>query len=195
MVKQPANETETHFMLKEIAKYILWSWGYNKLGTEVGGMWSIDGIGRNPKKGLKNIIDVVGIRKIGKFTPMKGTDYYFDVKGIEAKASLSDFKNGFCTAPAYTYIIAPKGVIPAELIPKHIGFIEVDFDKFSIQKGTNKIKSMTGVRITQRAKKHIDGRFTDEAHYRDWCGNILENVAYRCSQELLFWRNVIEFEK
>jgi hypothetical protein len=194
-MKQPQNETETHFMLKEIAKYILWGWGYSRLGTEVGNMYSLDDIGRNPKRDMKHIIDAVGIRKIGKFIKGVGTQYYYDVKGIEAKASLSDFKNGFCAAPAYTYIIAPKGIIPVELIPDKIGFIEVVFEEFSIKRGSNKIEDMTGVYLTLRAKNRIDGRFANETQYREWCRDILENIAYRCSQELLFWRNVIEFTK
>jgi len=191
-MKQPKNETEAHFMLKEIAKYILWGWGYNKLGTEVGGMHSLDLC--KPAKDFKNIIDVVGVKKISKHVPSVGYEYYYDVKGIEAKASLSDFKNGFCAAPAYTYIIAPKGIVPKELIPDKIGFIEVDFEAFEIKKGSNKIENMKGVKIIIRAKKRMDKRFTDDKIYRKWCAETLERTAYRCSQELLFWRNVIEFK-
>lgn len=193
-MKQPMNETETHYMLKEIAKYILWSWGYTKLGTEVGSMYSIDGIGRNPKRDMKNIIDAVGVKKTrDRASKSTYSTYCYDVKGIEAKASLSDFRNGFCAAPAYTYIIAPKGVIPIVEIPDKIGFIEVDFDKFSLKTSTNKVLEMKGVNITRRATRRIDGRFTDEKYYKEWCREILVDIAYRCSHELLFWRNVIEF--
>lgn len=54
MLKKPRNETEAHFLLKEIAKYILWGWGYNKLATEVGGMYSLDFL--QPKKSLKVLL-------------------------------------------------------------------------------------------------------------------------------------------
>jgi hypothetical protein len=191
-LKQPKNETEAHFMLKEIAKYILWSWGYNKLATEVGGMYSYDF--RQPNKDFKNVIDVVGAKTIHPF--VKGEGYkskYYEIKGIEAKASLSDFKNGFCAAPAHTYIIAPKGIIPVEHIPDKIGFIEVDFDKFSLKKWSNKIEYITGVELVIKPKRRIDSRFQNIGEYRKWSIDTLERISYRCSQELLFWKNTIEF--
>ena len=191
--KRPKNETETHFLLKEISKYILWGWGYNKLGTEVGGMWDndISKIFHKGGKSRKDIIDAVGIKKIH----VKGKKSYYDVKGIEAKASLSDFKNGFCAAPAMTYIIAPVNVIPVEQIPDKIGFIEVDLDNFQLKKDSQKIPDMKGIFLVRRAKKRIDSRFKSEESYRKWCGETLERVAYRCGSELLFWRNYIEFVK
>jgi hypothetical protein len=179
-------------MLKEIAKYILWGWGYNKLGTEVDGFYSFDL--RKSHKCFKNTIDVAGIKKVSRFIPSVGYKCYYSVKGIEAKASLSDFKNGFCAASAYTYIIAPIGIIPIELIPEKVGLIEVDFGKLAMKKFRNKIDEMEGVSLVVRAKKRIDSRFTDEEAYREWCAETLERTAYRCSQELLFWRNVIEFK-
>jgi hypothetical protein len=192
--KRPQNETETHFLLKEISKYILFGWGYNKIGTEVGSMYSYDN--REKGKDFKNIIDVAGVKKCKKKIPnSRYYDYFYDVKGIEAKASLSDFKNGFCCGCAYTYIIAPINIIPIKLLPKHIGFIEVDFDNFSLNKKSQKIPDMTGVKLVKRAKKKMDSRFKTEESYRKWCQEILESVAYRSTSELLFWRNYIEFKK
>jgi len=181
---RPKNETETHFLLKEISKYILFGWGYNKLGTEVGGMWDLD-IGKKRKE----IIDCVGLKKISDGR----SKYHYDMKGIEAKASLSDFKNGFCCAPAMTYIIAPINVIPINLIPEKIGFIEVDLDIFELKKYSQKIPDMKGVELVKRAKRKIDSRFKTEEAYRKWCQESLERIAYRCSNELLFWRNYIQF--
>jgi len=54
---RPRNETETHFLLKEISKYILFGWGYKMLATEVHGMWDLD-IGKKRKE----IIDAVGLK-------------------------------------------------------------------------------------------------------------------------------------
>jgi len=183
--KQPKNETETHFLLKEISKYILWGWGYNKLGTEVHGMWDLD-IGKKRKE----IIDCVGLKKISEG---RGK-YHYDMKGIEAKASLSDFKNGFCCAPAYTYVIAPIGIIPMELVPDRIGCIEIDFNIFELKKYSQRIPDMKGVTLVKKAKRRIDSRFKSEEAYRKWCEKSLERVAYRCGSELLFWRNYIEFK-
>lgn len=196
-MNQPQNETETHFLLKEIAKYILWWWGYTRIATEVHNMYDFDisQQWRTKKNSLKSIIDTVGIKRCSKYIPHQGSQYWHDVRGIEAKASLSDFKNGFCAAPALTYIIAPVGVISAELIPEKIGLIEVDFNEFSLKKSVNKIAEINGVHFTIRAKRRLDSRFKDKEAYQQWCTNMLETVAYRCSQELLFWRNVIEFAK
>ena len=189
--KRPRNETEQHFLLKEISKYILWGWGYNRLGTEVGDMHSndlhIDG------KDYKSIIDTVGVKKITNKKIGSKRIVHYDVKGIEAKASLSDFKNGFCAAPYYTYIISRINVIPIDLIPDKIGFIEVDLDNFQLKKFSQKIPDMKGVELVRRAKKRIDSRFKDEVAYRKWCAETLERVSYRCGSELLFWRNYIEF--
>ena len=181
---RPKNETETHFLLKEISKYILFGWGYKMLATEVGGMWDLD-IGKKRKE----IIDCVGIKKV-RIAPRK---FQYDVKGIEAKVSLSDFKNGFCCASAYTYIISTVNTIPIELIPKDIGLIEVDIDNFELKKYSQKLSDMKGVSLVRRAKKRIDSRFKSEEAYRKWCADSLERIAYRSSSELLFWRNYIEF--
>ena len=181
---RPKNETETHFLLKEISKYILFGWGYKMIATEVGGMWDLD-IGKKRKE----IIDCVGIKKV-RIAPRK---FHYDIKGIEAKASLSDFKNGFCCASAYTYIISTVNTIPIELIPKDIGLIEVNLDIFELKKYSQKISDMKGIVLVRRAKKRIDSRFKSEEKYRKWCADSLERVAYRSSSELLFWRNYIEF--
>lgn len=190
---RPKNETETHFLLKEISKYILFGWGYNKLGTEVYGMWDndISKLFHKQGKSHKDIIDCVGIRKVSEG---RGK-YHYDMKGIEAKASLSDFKNGFCCAPAMTYIIAPVNTIPIELLPNKIGFIEVDLAIFELKKYSQKIPDMKGVELVRKAGKRIDSRFKDEEKYRKWCQECLERVSYRSSSELLFWRNYIEFSK
>jgi hypothetical protein len=194
--KRPQNETETHFLLKEISKYILFGWGYNRIGTEVHGMYSFDLKEGNKDGNMKNIIDTVGVKKITPF--IKGKGYqpsHYDVKGIEAKATLSDFKNGFCAAPRYTYIIAPINTIPTELIPDKIGFIEVDLDNFKLPKKSQLISDMKGVKLVKRAYKRLDGRFKTEEGYREWCQDVLEQVAYRSTSELLFWRNYIQFSK
>ena len=196
---RPKNESETHFLLKEISKYILWGWGYNKLGTEVGGMWDYD-ISKffyNPSKNSysrKNVIDAVGIKKISKFIKYNSNTYHYDVKGIEAKASLSDFKNGFCAAPAMTYIITTTNTIPINLVPDKIGLIEVNLDILELKKYSQKIPDMKGVELVRRAKKKIDSRFKDEDAYRKWCAESLERIAYRCGSELLFWRNYIDLK-
>lgn len=194
-MKQPKNETETHFMLKEIAKYILWGQGYTRLATEVHDMYSFDLRKTNTKNDMKSIIDVAGVKKIAKFVPHEGYHYHYAVKGFEAKATLSDYKNGFCAAPAHTCIIAPKGIIPVELIPEKIGLVEVDFEKLRIKKWSNAIRDIRGAETIRPSKRRIDSRFQNYEHYKKWCAEMLEIIAYRCSHELLFWRNAIELAK
>ena len=139
-MEQPKNESETHFFLKELSKYILFSMGYTKLATEVDYMWSMD-FGRTPKGSMKGIIDAVGIKKVSKFIPNSDYSYIhrWVLCGIEAKASLSDFRNGFCVAPSLTYVIAPSGIIPHEEIPPKIGLIEVDIPDVKVNKQFNDI--------------------------------------------------------
>jgi hypothetical protein len=69
----------------------------------------------------------------------------------------------------------------------------VDFEKFSLKKWSNKINTITGVELVMKPKRHIDSRFQTIEDYREWSKDTLERISYRCSQELLFWRNVIEF--
>ena len=149
-------------------------------------MWDLD-IGKKKKE----IIDAVGIKKVH----IASRKYQWDMKGIEAKASLSDFKNGFCCASTFSYIICPINTIPIELIPKDIGCITVDIDNFKLKKWSQKISDMQGVELVKKAKKRIDSRFKSEEGYRKWCEKCLEGIAYRSSLELLFWRNYIEFSK
>ena len=192
-MKQPQNETETHFMLKEISKYLLFNMGYTRLATEVGSMWAMDFNDTS-----RNVIDAVGVKKVGKLIPNSGFKYhnYWSMCGMEAKASLSDFRNGFCTAPALTYVIAPSGIIPHDEIPPKIGLIEVDVPNVVIKKQVNKIDSINGVKIAVRARTRIDSRFNhDKEHYRKWCEEMLEQISYRTTSELLFWRNVIPLVK
>ena len=190
---RPKNESETHFLLKEISKYILFGWGYNKIGTEVGGMWDndISKLFHKEEKNSKNIIDCVGLKKVSEG---RGK-YHYDMNGIEAKASLSDYKNGFCCAPAFSYIICPVNTIPLDILPDTIGCIEVDLDIFELKKYSQKISDMKGVSLVMKARKRIDSRFKSEEKYRKWCADSLERIAYRSSSELLFWRNFIEFIK
>jgi hypothetical protein len=72
-MKQPRNESETHFLLKEVSKYVLFNMGYTRLATEVGNMWTLD-----RKDARRNTIDAVGLKKISK--PIPNSGYQYDVK-------------------------------------------------------------------------------------------------------------------
>jgi hypothetical protein len=190
-MNQPKNETETHFLLKEVGKYVLWSWGFTMLASEVNGMYSCEDIARPRNKNMKNIIDVVGLKKV-RLGKTWNDPMGYEMRGIEAKASYSDFKNGFCVAPRNTYIIAPVGIIPLDELPDKIGLLEVDFNILKIYKQINKV-NIDGVNVTRRAKKRNDKRFGSDDQYQSFCRATLESIAYQSSRENLFWRNAIDF--
>ena len=51
------------------------------------------------------------------------------MRSIEAKASRSDFKNGYTLDGAdYMYLITPKGLVDKKEVANHYGLIEIDFD-------------------------------------------------------------------
>lgn len=145
----PKNESFEHFTLKEIGKLYL---KHNQLCNFVADEFTIPHyFSRLAEKQFdlklgykihnKSITDAFGFK----------ATYSGDVtiKSVEAKASYSDFQNGFCIGGEYNYLIAPKGVIPVDEVPSFVGLIEIDFDKF-YYKG-NRIKS--GYKTIQRARK------------------------------------------
>jgi hypothetical protein len=138
--KRPLNESETHYELKQIAKYILWTLGYKYIATEVLVGCDYKFFKENELKTKGGIIDAFGLKEVSNSELVS--------MGIESKATLSDYKNGFNVVPDYNYIIAPKGIIPKELIPKEIGLIEVDLKNYEI---TNKEK---GVWIDYNYEEH-----------------------------------------
>ena len=173
------NETKAHYELKQIAKYLLWSRNCKMIATEVYGFYGnmLD----YPERRFsdKNIIDTVGV----DFTKMKNKTPKIKVVGFEAKASLSDFRNGFCTASEFTYVIAPINVIHKEEITKDIGLIEVDLDNYHISKNAD---ILDGITTTVQAKSHLSKRFSDKEAYMQWAFKQVPRIAYRVTCTDLF---------
>ncbi|MGJ0846453.1 hypothetical protein ACR77J_07185 [Tissierella praeacuta] len=210
--KRPLNESEVHYELKQIAKYILKRKGYSIIGEEV-----IVGIGQdlqtdltfNKNANYKSIIDVIGLKT-------KGTYYYykhhktreyiyrkptFQCIGIEAKTSLEDFKNGFCCKPEKVYIIAPKDIIPIHLVPKDIGLLEIDLDNYNIKYKGNEGFIFEGIYETVKPKIRIDKSFVDtitkpkdNLYYQTWCEDMMRTIAYRHTNDDLFKNNKIPIQ-
>ena len=102
-----------------------------------------------------------------------------------AKASLSDFKNGFCCRADRTYIIAPLGIIPHKLIPKEIGLIEVNLNNYEVKSDYYKKFVFKGITETIKPKTRLDCEFEGESRpednrrYQFWCKDILRLIAYK----------------
>ena len=110
--------------------------------------------------------------------------------GIEAKASYSDFLNGFCCQCEYTYVIAPIGIIPINKLPNRIGLIEVDILNYTIKNRVNKFefKGITTTKQCSSRKKEICKK---DDIYRVDTFNILRKIAYRNTINDLFKKNEI----
>ena len=169
------NESETHYALKQIAKYICWNRRYNIIGEEVF-CFSTNSLGN------KNVADVIGIkmpRIYGKLDKIK-----IDTICIEARQSKQDYYNGFVSSCDLNYIITQKGLLtPDEILPG-VGLIEVDFDKLNLhERRDSKCKILDGVETVINAKRNKNV---------DFCRiDMLRHVAYRNTAEELFIRHGI----
>jgi len=117
----------------------------------------------------------------------------YKVMGMEAKASYSDFLNGFCTQCEYTYVIAPVGVIPIDKLPPKIGLIEVNLTDYKIRLGSKfeMIKGITTVKQCASRRKEIYKR--NDIYLVDTF-NVLRKIAYRNTVNDLFKKNEIKIE-
>jgi hypothetical protein len=213
---RPRNETNEHNTLKEVGKYLLFMWGCRIIGTEVRGLHGYDDdirksimtAGLRPVDESKTTEEYYGKHyKVPKTRVLplinKGTADVVGVKlvkdkvsviCIEAKASLSDYKNGFCYGAERTYVIAPKGVIPVECIHKNVGLIEVDLENFKLV-DNRELGFINGVNIVKNARRRLDARFKNNESYQVWAQKTAINTAKRCTNELLFWNNKIPIYK
>ena len=191
------NESREHYELKQIAKYILYSKGYNCIATEVQfskySQYLKDYEWFNGKATTKNTIDIIGIK--GNLLNLRDNNVdNYKVMGIEAKASYSDFLNGFCCQCEYTYVIAPIGIIPIDKLPKGIGLITIDLQNYSIkQNGTGKFefKGINTVKQCSSRRKEIYKR--NDIYLVDTF-NVLKKIAYRNTVNDLFKKNEIEIQ-
>ena len=154
----------------------------------------------NKNKLDKSIIDTIGLIVKGCFSPRK--EPLFKSIGIEAKVSLADFKNGFCTRCERTYIIAPKGIIPFELLPAKIGLIEVNLDDYKIiyNNKDNKFE-FGGINEVVKARSYMDEYFgknkvksKDNKKYQQWCKQVMKMIGNRYTIDNLFKKYEIDVE-
>jgi len=117
----------------------------------------------------------------------------YKIMGIEAKASYSDFLNGFCTQCEYTYIIAPVGIIPVDKLPSKIGLIEINLSDYIIRLRSKfeLVKGITTIKQCSSRKKEMYKR--DDIYCVDTF-NILRKIAYRNTVNDLFKKNEIKIK-
>lgn len=110
---------------------------------------------------------------------------------VESKASYSDFKNGFSMCAEYSYVIAPKGIIPVNELPVKVGLLEFDFDKY-YETG----KWEEALEVTKRHKKIYDSRFLfqkgnqrslNKIEHAMYCYEKLAEIAQENTEEHIFW--------
>lgn len=147
----PRNESKEHYELKQIAKIIAKQRGCQIVADEV------LGFGDSKICMSKNgVVDVAGAKltyKTAKKSSLEILTY-----GYEAKASLADFKNGFNAGADYTYIIAPQGVIPHDLIPEGVGLYEVDLENYRL----SHLRKYSGINLSIKPKKRHKYSFETE---------------------------------
>jgi len=142
-----------------------------------------------PKAIYKNIIDVVGVK--GNLLNLRENNVdKYKVMGIESKASYSDFLNGFCCQCEYTYIIAPKGIIPVDKLPNKIGLIEVDLKNYKIKR-RNKFE-FKGVETIKQCSSRKKELYKKDEQFRIDTFNVLKRIAYRNTVNDLFKKNEIK---
>ena len=215
---RPRNESETHYLLKNIGRAWLWQQGCRVIGTEVSvGPHIVDVMGlgtryveaersKELRKRIKQVreelylpeaegLDRDGRQKLAEvlaekhdLRPWNLTSSYTHTwteservtKGVEAKASLQDFRSGFCTEANYCYVIAPKGIVPVDEVPKRIGLVEVDFDVVEVL--VTPVVKCLGVQLVKRA--------TYNSSTLGSADRMLYRIAQQNTQETMFWHSV-----
>ena len=118
----------------------------------------------------------------------------YKVMGFEAKASYSDFLNGFCTQCEYTYIIAPEGVIPIDKVPPKIGLITVDIPNYIIKQNRRGKFEFKGINIVKQCASRRKEIYKRNDIYLVDTFNVLKKIAYRSTVNDLFKKNEIKID-
>lgn len=122
--------------------------------------------------------------------------YIYQTRGIEAKASYSDFRNGFSMAADYTYIIAPLGVVPVNELPKEVGLLEFDFDMYEKGELWGDSRWEKCLKITKQTKKRYDSCFYEDRikrkgfmfdKHKNFCEELLFRISQQNTHESVYW--------
>lgn len=142
-------ESPRHLFLKNIGRAFLYNQGCYLVDTEV----KLNHLGLKRYEGLDShtVIDVCGVGlkyfRPGKKQLQRGDYDDFELgsrrgyelgnnilRGVEAKVSRSDFRNGFvCSGCNYHYILAPMRLVAQYEVPRWVGLLEFNKHKFSCE--------------------------------------------------------------
>lgn len=158
-IRIPRNETEKHFLLKNVALSLLKNKFSSKFAsTEVEiGLYYNNELREKYRdfNWRKQVADAVGIQR--KYNP-ETKDYSFIVRNIEVKMTLADLDNGYCTSGDLNYLMTTKdsSITKDDVLP-FMGYIEVDLDKLEWKNGFVPIDGVEIIRepveINQNRKK------------------------------------------
>lgn len=175
----PGNESKEHFYLKQIAKiYLKSKYNCKYIGSEIYLGKSID---KSIKKEYpdipyndKKITDAVGIED----RKLKHMGHRGIIRNIEVKVSKSDFRSGYSIMGDYNYIITVKNRLDDINIPKPVGLIEVDFDKFDVYDLKSRGMGIKGVELVKYPKRLNDKNYIAGSHkkYVDW---VIKKIAQK----------------
>lgn len=156
-IKKPGNETEEHFLLKNVAVSLLkHRFGCQYVGSEleIGTYYNEQLRKEYPDfKWIKKVADAVGIQR----RKIKG-GYQYVVRNIEVKISKRDIDNGYCTSGDYNYVMIPKGLKVKNLILPFMGIIEVDLEKLEWKNGFVPIDGVEIVSNPRRVNIHRNNK-------------------------------------
>lgn len=175
-IYQKGNESERHYMLKQISRYVAFKMGYKICGEE------IDLFSTN-EFGYKNKADLVAAKMNNTYDRKEPK---IDFICIEAKQSKQDYLNGFVSGADFNYVITQKGLLEEKDLLNGVGLIEVDFDKLNFNfddKYKSNAEIVKGFCITKRAIRNKNCNI----HRID----LLRHIAYRNTFETLFVRHGI----
>jgi hypothetical protein len=185
-------ETEAHRFLKDVAMAYLYNQNCFLVATEVHVGLSRERL--NSELDAHSIIDVCGVgeKYISQYQRPNSlivdshdgsrTPYYkYNItRGIEVKVSKADFKNGLvCTGCNYNYLMVPEGLVWSLEVPKELGVIKVDIQRFRCRfhGGTELRFEFDGLHILRKPS------FREIRQYQ--IDNVLASIAKRATIDLI----------
>ena len=164
-IRIPRNETEKHFLLKNVALSLLknnYSSKFAATEVELGLFYCTEL--REKYRDFnwhKKVADAVGIQR--KYLSEE-EGYRFVVRNIEVKMTLADLDRGYCTTGDLNYLMTTKSSpIKEDDVLPFMGYIEVDLDKLKWENGFVDIEGVNIIREAREVNKRRKKRKARES--------------------------------